>query len=79
MQEKKAQPQQLTQNIKMMRVEPHEEDQSINILLISGMKIGADKGKQPEEDGWVRKATNKEVDFDINHAKQTFMSKEELF
>lgn len=45
MQEKKVQPQQPTQNLYMMRVEPHKEDQSVNIVLRSGITIGDDKGK----------------------------------
>jgi len=72
MQEKKVQPQQLMHNIQMMRVEPREEDQNINIVLRSGITIDANKGKQLEEDGWVHKATEKEVDFDLNCAKETF-------
>ena len=37
------------------------------------MTIGTDKGKQPEIDEWVRKAAEKEIDFDLNHAKETFL------
>lgn len=50
----------------MMRVEPHEEDQSMNTVLRSGVMNGNDKGKQAEEDGWVQKALEKEVGFDLN-------------
>lgn len=35
-----------TQNIQMMRAEPHEEEPSINIVMRSGITIGEDKGKQ---------------------------------
>lgn len=47
MQEKKAQPQQPTQNLQMMRDEPREEDQSVNIVLRSRITAGNDKGKHP--------------------------------
>lgn len=77
--QKKAQPQQLMQNIQMMRVEPYEKDQSINTVLTSGMTIGADKSKQPKEDGWVRKVAEKEVDFDLNQVKKTFMEAKKNF
>lgn len=36
------------QNLQVMRIEPREENQNINIVLRSGMMTGADKGKQPE-------------------------------
>jgi len=42
-----------------MRVEPREEDLDRNIVLRSGITIGTDKGKQPKEEGWVCKATEK--------------------
>jgi len=45
----------------------------MNIMVRRGIKIGDDKGKQPEEDGWVRKAPKKEVGFDFAHTKETFM------
>lgn len=63
----------------MMRVEPHKEDQRINIVLRSDMTTSADKGKQPKEDGWVHKANEKEVDFDLNHTKENFMEAKENF
>ena len=69
MQEKKTQPQQPTQNIQMMRAEPRKEDQSINIVTRSGMTTSEDKGKQPETKGWVCKANEKEVGFDLHKAK----------
>lgn len=62
-----------TQNLQMMSVEPCKEDHSINIMIGSGISTGEDKGKQPETEGWVRKATEKEVGFDLNRAKETFM------
>lgn len=79
MQEKKMQPRQPMQNIRMMRAEPHEEDHSINIVTRSGMTIGVDKGKQPETDGWVCKAAEKEIDFDLNHVKETLMEEKKNF
>ena len=69
MQEKGTQPQQPTQNLQMMRVEPRKEDANVNIVLCSGMTTDEDKGKQPEESEWVRKAPKKEVFFDLEHAK----------
>ena len=54
MQKKKAQPQQPTQNLQMMRDEPREEDPNVNIVLRSEMITGDDKGKKPEESEWVQ-------------------------
>jgi len=79
MQEKKAQPQQPMQNLLLMRVEPYKEDQSMNIVLRSGITIDDDKVKQPKEDGWVHKAPEKEVGFDLNHTKETFMAAKKSF
>ncbi len=45
----------------------------MNIVLRSGITIGDDKGKQPEEDGWVRKAPEKEVGFDLECMEETFV------
>lgn len=36
----------------------------MNIVPRIGIKICNDKGKQPEEDGWVCKVLEKEVGFD---------------
>lgn len=63
----------------MMRVKSREEDQSINILLRSGMTTIVDKGKQPQEEGWVRKSLEKEVGFGLDHAKETFMEAKKRF
>ena len=57
----------------MMRVEPCEECQSINIVMNSGMATREDKRKQPETEGWVHKTTEKEVGFDLNWARETYM------
>jgi len=62
-----------TQNLKMMRSEPREEDPNVNIVLWSGITTGEDKGKQPEDSTWVRKAPMKEAEFDLERAKETFM------
>ena len=62
-----------TQNIQMMRSEPCKEDPNMNMMLRSGETIGEDKGKQLEEDTWVRKAPTKEPKFDLECAKETFM------
>lgn len=63
----------------MMRVKPHKEDQSMNIVLRSGIMTGDDKGKQPEEDGWVPKAPEKEFGFHLNPSKETFMKAKKSF
>lgn len=62
-----------------MRAEPYEENQNINIVLRSGIKTGTDNGKKPEEEGWVRKVAEKEVDFDLNHTKETFLEAKKNF
>jgi len=38
-----------TQNLQMMRSEPHADDSNVNIVLRSGIMIGDDKGKQLKE------------------------------
>jgi len=62
-----------------MRSEPHEEDPNVNMILRSGMTIREDKGKQPKEDTWVRKAPTKEPRIDLNRAKETFMEAKKSF
>jgi len=57
----------------MMRLEPCEEDLNVNLMLRSGITTGGDKGKHLEESTWVRKASTKEPEFDLEHAKVTFM------
>lgn len=73
------QPQQPTQNLQMMRFEPCKEDQNVNIVMRSGIKTNNDKGKQPEEDGWVCKALEKEVGFDMEREKEKFMDAKKSF
>lgn len=34
---------------------------------------------QIKEDGWVQKVAEKEMDFDLNHAKETFLEAKENF
>ena len=60
------------QNIQMMRSELHKEDPNMNMVHRSGATIEEDKGKQPEEDMWVRKAPIKELEFDLQRVKETF-------
>ena len=55
----------LTQNIQMMRVEPCEEDPSVNMVLRSGATTGGDKRKKKGEDSWVRKAPTKKPEFEL--------------
>ena len=43
------------------------------------MTTGDDKGKQPEKSAWVRKASTKEPEFDLEHAKETFMEAKKSF
>ena len=62
-----------TQNLLMMRAEPCKEDPNVNIVLQSGIAMGENKGKQPEESTWVRKPPVKEVVFDLEHARKMFM------
>lgn len=62
-----------------MRVEPHKEGQRINIVLRNGMTTSKNKGKQPKEDRWARKAPDKESSFDLNHTKETFMEENKSF
>jgi len=68
-----------TQNIQMMRSELHEEDLNVNMMLKSGMITGDDKGKQPEESMWVCKALIKELEFELECAKETFMEAKKSF
>jgi len=62
-----------------MRSEPREEDPNVNMMLRSGMKMGDDKGKKPEETRWVCKAPTKEPEFDLERAKETFMEAKKSF
>jgi len=68
-----------TQNLQMMKSEPREEDPNVNIVLRSGIMIGDDKGKQCKESAWVCKAPTKEPEFDLEHAKETFMEAKKIF
>ena len=71
--DKGALPPPLTQNLQMMRSEPHEEDLNVNIVIRSGITTGDDKGKQLEESTWVQKAPMKEVEFDLEHGRETYL------
>jgi len=52
----------------MMRHEAYEEDHNVNIVLLSRIMTGDDKGKLLEKSGWVCKAQEKEVGFDLERA-----------
>ena len=77
--EKGAKPHQLTQNLQMMRVEPHDEDSNVNIVLRSRIAMGDDKGKRPEDIAWVCKDPEKKVEFDLERARETFMEEKKSF
>jgi len=62
-----------------MRSEPHEEYPNVNIVLRSGIVTGDDKWKQPEDNTWVRKTLEKEAEFDLEHACETFMEAKKSF
>ena len=62
-----------------MRSELCEEVLNVNIVLRSGITTGDDKGKQPEESVWVRKAPTREPEFDLECAKETFMEAKKSF
>jgi len=62
-----------------MRSELHEGDSNANIMLQSDIMTQDDKGKQPEESAWVHKAPTKEPEFDLEHAKDTFMEARKSF
>ena len=63
----------------MMRVKPHKEEPNVDIILRSGIATRDDKGKKPEEGGWVRKAPKKGVGFDLECEKETFMEAKRSF
>ena len=63
----------------MMRDESLEEDPKVNIMLRSETTTREDKGKQPTEGEWVRKAPEKETGFDLERTKQTFMETKKSF
>jgi len=67
------------QNIQMMSLEPCEDGSSVNIVTWSGVDIGKEKGKFLETDVWVRKATNKEMGFNVSKMKETFMEAKKSF
>ena len=68
-----------TQNLQMIRFESCEEDTNVNIVLRSGITIRDDKGKQPEDSTWVRKASTKEPEFDLECAKETCIEARKSF
>ena len=62
-----------------MRSKSCEKGPNVNIVLWSGITIGDDKGKQPEESSCVHRAPMKEPEFDLEHAKETFMEAKKSF
>jgi len=52
-----------------MRSQPREEDLNVSIVLRSGIATGDDKGKQPKDSAWIRKAPTKEAKFDLECAR----------
>lgn len=62
-----------------MRSEPHEEDPNMNIVLQGGITTWDDKGKLPEDSTWVHKAPAKEVEFDLEHSRETLMEEKKSF
>jgi len=62
-----------------MRADSCEEYHSINIVTRSGMTTGTAKGKQHEANESVHKAVVKEIDFDLNHAKEIFKEAKKNF
>ena len=63
----------------MMRSKLREEDPNVNIVLRSGIAMDDDKAKQPEDIAWVHKAPMKEAEFDLEHARETFMEENKSF
>jgi len=51
----------------------------VNIVLRSGTTTSEDKGKHPEESELVCKALEREVGFDLERAKETFMEEKKSF
>jgi len=68
-----------TQNLQMMRSELCEEDPNVSIMFQSDIMTGDDKGKQLKESAWVHKASTKELEFDLEHIKETFMEVKKSF
>jgi len=65
-----------TQNLQMMKSKLREEDPNVNTVLRSGIATGDDKGKHST---WVRIAPAKEVEFDLEHAREAFMEAKKSF
>jgi len=58
---------------------PPTQNLNVNIVLRSGIVMGDDKGKQLEDNTWVRKALVKEVEFDFERTRETFMEAKKSF
>ena len=65
----------MKENIQMVIYEPHEDNPSVNIEMRSGIATSKDnvEGKQLILDTWARKAGMKNVGFDLQREKETFM------
>jgi len=63
----------------MMRFELRGEDLNLNMVLQSEITMGDDKGKQLEDNTWVHKASAKEVEFDLERTRETFMEAKKSF
>jgi len=62
-----------------MRSEPCEDGPNVNIVMRSSIGTKEDERKQLEVDGWVHKAADKEVGFDLGKVKETFMEENKSF
>jgi len=61
----------------MMRVEPHNEDPSANIVTRSG--VDKSEGKQSIADVWVQKAPEKKEGYNLKREKDTFSEAKKNF
>ena len=51
----------------------------MHIVLRSGIAIGNDKAKQPQDNTWVLKSLAKEVEFNLECTCETFMEEKKSF
>lgn len=51
----------------------------MNIVLRSGIAMGNDNGKQPQDNTWVHKNAEKEVEFDLERACKRLMEVKKSF
>jgi len=62
-----------------MRSKPREDNPNVNIVFQSEIMTGDGKGKHPKESTWVHKAPTKEVEFDLERARETYMEAKKSF